>query len=69
MASTLRTVEKTPSWAGVLGAIAIAVALFMLFSLFTARLAEGEQVAVAGVFFIGGALLRIEAAIKRNRSQ
>ncbi|MEU7821994.1 hypothetical protein [Catellatospora sp. NPDC049133] len=60
--------KKSIALIGNVGGICIAVAFFMLLSLFTTKLGPEGIVTVAGVLFIGGALLRIEAAIRRTKS-
>ncbi|GAB4048592.1 hypothetical protein GCM10028775_13480 [Catellatospora paridis] len=53
----------------ILGGLAIVVALFMLLKLFTTNLGRDGQVAVAGILLVGGALMRIEAAIRKNKPE
>ncbi|MFC7246043.1 hypothetical protein ACFQO7_26500 [Catellatospora aurea] len=53
---------------GILGSLSIGVALFMLLKLFTTNVGPVGQVAVAGILFIGGALMRIEVAIRKGKT-
>ncbi|WP_155387109.1 hypothetical protein [Catellatospora paridis] len=63
----MKTTSNSPM--SILGGLAIVVALFMLLKLFTTNLGRDGQVAVAGILLVGGALMRIEAAIRKNKPE
>ncbi|MEV0459821.1 hypothetical protein [Catellatospora methionotrophica] len=55
---------KSTAVIGNVGGICVVLAFFMLLRLFTTNLGPAGIAAVAGALLIGGALLRIEAAIR-----